>query len=247
MSVSSMLGGVYAIDMKNRSYPANRMRSHAPRLGRTQVAAVVLLFALISMVVFGDSAFAAGKSGTGEPLFYPCTSCHPTVPGAASTGLPNDFKGHRIVLGEHAWVGTGGEACTTCHDDPARDPGMLKRIDGSLVDITGDVSSVCYRCHSAMYKEWQAGIHGNRERKCTASGCHDPHTPGFISAKPLLPFTGSGFQAQVRPNMAMFVPLAGPPPVPAIENPRWLAVLSLLAFAYAGGATIVLVRGRSKR
>ncbi|MDP2401069.1 MAG: hypothetical protein Q8M66_03745 [Actinomycetota bacterium] len=97
-----------------------------------------------------------------------------------------------------------------------------------------------------MYKEWQAGIHGNRERKCTAAGCHDPHTPGFISAKPLLPFTGSGFQAQVRPEMGMFVPLAGPPPVPHIENPRWLVVLSLLAFAYAAVATVVLVRGRSR-
>ncbi len=177
-------------------------------------------------------------------MFYPCTACHPTRAGVE---YPNGFTGHKIVLGEHAWLGVGDAACVVCHDAATSDPGKLKLLDGSLVDITGDIAGVCYRCHSAVYKEFRAGIHGHGEAKCTASGCHDPHTPGYISADALPPITGVGFTAKVLPEQGTFTPLTGPPPTPATENPRWLAMLAAVGLAYAGGATVILVRGRSKR
>jgi hypothetical protein len=203
---------------------------------------------LVSVLAMAVPAFA-GKAATGEPLFYPCAACHPVEPGEVEGGraLPNGFEGHRIVLEGHAVLGEGAAACLVCHDDPSRDPGKLIQIDGTLVDITGDVSSVCFRCHANMYREWEAGMHGNRQPKCSASGCHDPHTPGWISAEPLLPFVGTGFMAQVKPETALFVPLAGPPGNYPIETPPWLVTLSVLGVIVAGGLTGSLVRGRSKR
>ena len=182
-------------------------------------------------------------------LFYPCTSCHPVAAGSIRAGrkLPNDFKGHGIVLIEHDALGQGSTACLVCHDDPSRNPGKLKLIDGSLIDITGDVSRVCFRCHSAKYKEWKAGTHGRHQPKCTASGCHDPHSPGWIYAPPLLPYVGAGFQFQILPERAGFQPLASPPSIPPVKVPVWFAALGAFAVVVAGGLVGKLIVGRSKR
>lgn len=193
----------------------------------------------------------AGQASTGELFFYPCTSCHPVSPGAVEAGrkLPNDFKRHEIALIGHDKLGAGKAACLVCHDDPNRNPGMLKLVDGSMVEISGDVSLVCYRCHSAKYNEWKAGIHGRGQPKCTAAGCHDPHTPGWIYAGPLLPFVGSGFQFRVLPEKAAFMPLSAPAPrgIPAVETPLWFAIAVVLGVVLAGGFAGKLILGRSKR
>jgi hypothetical protein len=191
------------------------------------------------------SAFA-GKAATGEPLFYPCTSCHPVDAKNANKKLPNGFKSHQIVIAEHAVLGKGSAACLVCHDDPAADPGKLKLVDGTLVDITGDVSKVCYRCHSAIYKEFEDGAHGHGEAKCTASGCHDPHTPGYIFGEFLLPFVGNGFQVEVLPAKQPFTPLAVPARKPPVETPGWLTLSAIVGVAVAGGIAGTLIRGRSK-
>ena len=115
----------------------------------------------------------------------------------------------------HDVLGKGDAACLVCHDDPAKNPGMLKLADGSLVDIKGDVAAVCFRCHSTKYKEWKAGTHGKHQGKCTAAGCHDPHSPGFMYAQPLRPFVGNGFQFQVLSERTAFTPLMAPAPPPA--------------------------------
>lgn len=193
---------------------------------------------------------SAGQASLGEPLFYPCTSCHPVAIGAGasrSVTLPNKFKGHQIVLVQHDRLGVGVAACLVCHDDPARDPGKLKLIDGSLVDITGDVSSVCYRCHSAKYKAWKAGTHGKHEPKCTAAGCHDPHTPGWVFVGSLMPFVGSGFQTQILAERQPFTPLFSPPPPPPVYTPSWVVLVTALGVVVAGGIAGALIRGRSKR
>lgn len=215
----------------------------AGRLISSFVASVVCLIVLSSVPAL------AGQAASGELLFYPCTSCHPVASGAIRSGLklPNDFKGHAIVLIEHNALGEGRTACLVCHDEPSRNPGKLKLIDGSLVDITGDVSRVCFRCHSAKYKEWKAGTHGRHQPKCTASGCHDPHSPGWIYAPALLPYIGTGFQFQILPERAAFQPLASPPNDPPVEVPMWFVAVAAFAMVVAGGLIGRLIQGRSKR
>ncbi len=197
------------------------------------------------------SAAFAGQAASGELFFYPCTSCHPvTVPEGSDTPnkkLPNGFKGHEIKLIGHDALGVGENACLTCHDDPNRDPSKLKLADGALVDIKGDVALVCYRCHSTKFREWKAGTHGKHQSKCTASGCHDPHTPGFIYAEPLRPFVGNGFQFKVLSQRAQFKPLAAPAPPPPVRFPGWYAAVALLGVVAVGGLTVKLVSGRSTR
>jgi hypothetical protein len=202
------------------------------------------------LLVSAVPAFA-GQASTGQLFFYPCTSCHPVAAGSVEAGrkFPNDFKGHEIVLIGHDKLGKGSEACVVCHDDAEKNPGMLKTIDGSLVEITGDVSLVCMKCHSAQYALWKAGAHGRGEAKCTAAGCHDPHTPGWIYAGPLLPFVGTGFQFRVLPTRQAFTPLMAPAPrgIPPVETPLWFAALVTLGVVVAGGLVGTLILGRSKR
>ena len=206
--------------------------------------AAITLCACVLLAALATPAFAA-RAATGEPLFYPCTSCHPT--GDPAQELPIDFSGHRVVLDGHAALGVDSEACLACHDDPARDPGMLKLADGTLVEMTGDVSRVCFPCHSAIYREFEDGIHGAGKQKCSSAGCHDPHTPGFIFAGGVLPFTGSGFQFPVLSEIATFTPMAGPPVEAEYHDPEYLRVLTLLGVALAGGLAIALIRGGSDR
>jgi hypothetical protein len=237
-SVTVPQGGVRAIDPNASRRPAQRA-----------LLSLVLLAAGI-FLMSAAPAFA-GQASTGDLFFYPCTSCHPVSPGAAQSGrkLPNGFKGHEIVLVGHDVLGKGNAACLACHSSPTGNPGMLKTVDGSLVDIRGDVSLVCFRCHSAKYEEWKAGVHGKRQPKCTAAGCHDPHTPGWINAGPLLPFVGTGFQFRVRPARQAFMPLASPAPlvVPPTQTPTWFVVVVTLGVLLAGGLAGALIPGRSKR
>jgi len=224
---------------------------HRIRAGR--VRRLLALFSVgsavaVSVMLAAIPAFA-GQAATGELFFYPCTSCHPVAEGAVQSGrkLPNDFKGHAIALAKHDELGQGSAACLVCHDGPAKNPGKLKLIDGTLIDITGDVSLVCFRCHSAKYREWKAGTHGRRMPKCTSAGCHDPHTPGWIYARPLLPFVGGGFQFQVLSVRQPFMPLASPSPAPPTHVPTWFYAVAALGVAVAAGIAGKLILGRSKR
>jgi hypothetical protein len=153
------------------------------------------------------------------------------VPGAGgvehpSKPLPNGMQGHKIVLEAHDKLGSAtSDACLVCHDDPSRNPGKLKLIDGTLIDITGDISLVCYRCHEAKYHEFRQGTHGNHKESCVAAGCHDPHTPNYIYAGPVKPFVGVGFQFKgVGQARVPFKPLMAPPLPPPTVNPTWFLI-----------------------
>lgn len=220
------------------------------------IGLLIALAALVAIALAPVAARAAeatapaGQASSGELLFYPCTTCHPVVMGAdgqPTRPLPNGITGHDIVLSGHDKLGRGSDACLACHDDPARNPGKLKAIDGSLIDIKGDVALVCYRCHESKYKEFVAGVHGKRKPSCVAAGCHDPHTPGWIYASPLFPFAGSGFQFRVLPGKATFTALAPPPPAPPTLTPAWYTPLALVGYAAALGLAGTLALGRLKR
>ena len=229
-------GGVSAIEPTVRPIP------------RPRAALLAALLAVI-LVLLGTSTALAGQASTGELLFYPCTNCHPVTDAQLAAGrtFPNGFKGHDIVLEGHDVLGKDEAACLVCHDDPTKNPGMLKTVDGSLVAVNGDVSLVCFRCHSAKYAEWKAGTHGKNQPGCTAAGCHDPHTPGFIYASALMPFTGVGFQFRVRPVKAAFMPLMAPAPkgIPPVVTPGWYLIVVIAGVLLVAGLIVALIRGRS--
>jgi hypothetical protein len=218
-------------------------------LAGVRLSIAVLVF-VVSVLAPAAGALA-GQAASGELLFYPCASCHPVTldPGTdrPSRALPNGFKGHEVALEGHDRLGGGDAACLVCHDGPGKDPGRLKVAAGGLVDIRGDVAQVCYRCHSAKYREWMAGTHGKRQPKCTSTGCHDPHTPGWIYAGPLLPFVGNGLQFKVLSERAAFSPLAPPAPAPPVETPAWFAAAAVAGLVAAGVLAGRLVLGRLKR
>lgn len=231
--------------------PAGHVSTGLPlTLLRVALAAIVLsavaAAALPAAASEGTSGAVRGSAAVGEPLFYPCTGCHPVPAAGGGKGLPNGFDGHNIVLAGHAALGEGSNACLVCHSDSAENPGVLKVGDGSTVSITGDVSKVCFRCHSAVYQEWKNGSHGAGRNKCTAAGCHNPHTPGFIFGSFLLPFVGNGFQAGVAAETATFTPLASPPVSAPTETPSWMPGLVVVGLIAAGGLTGSLIRGRSR-
>lgn len=205
---------------------------------------------LLALFAFPASAFA-GRSSSGDVAFYPCTRCHPVTLDAAGNPtkpLPIGLKKHDIKLEVHDVLGDDGRACLACHDEPTRNPGKLILPDGSLVDITGDVSRVCQRCHFEKYAEWKAGIHGKHEPKCTAAGCHDPHTPSWIYVAALPPFQGTGMEVNaVGPDREPFKPFAGPPLAPDVLTPRWLAIVAAIGALIVFGNVGFLVSRRSKR
>lgn len=226
---------------------AGRLHS---RLRHLVVPLLVAGFLLVTPAIA-----SAGTASAGKLLFYPCTKCHPVTVDAAgkpSRPLPVDFKGHGIKLESHDVLGSGDKACLVCHDSADRNPGMLRAVDGTLIDVkTGDISKLCQKCHFEKYEEFAAGIHGKNEKKCTAAGCHDPHSPGYFNVPSLAPFLGTGTQVRIFPTRLAFKPLPGPPHAPEVYTPDlylWLAVaLYSLAAVIAGGLIVTTIRGRSHR
>jgi len=227
-----------------------------PEVGGPVRKTLLLPILFLAVVLLYPPALAmAGQASAGELFFHPCTECHPVTvddaTGRPSRPIPNDFDGHGIVLEGHDKLGRGDAACIVCHDSGSRNPGKLKTVDGSLVDITGDLSLVCERCHQEKYEDFRAGTHGKDLASCVAAGCHDPHTPQYIYAGPLRPFQGTGFQFKVLPQHVAFRPLAPPAPAPAVNTPTWYAFAAvaayLLALLLAVGLVTTVVRGRQQR
>ncbi len=222
----------------------SRVRGLAAR--RARLLAVVLVAVMVALAIV-PQAFA-GRAATGELAFYPCTDCHPVTLGAdgkPTKPLPNGKKQHEIELVAHGILGKGDAACLACHDDPARNPGKLKLPDGTLVDIKGDVSRVCQRCHFQKYQEFKAGTHGRDKDKCSAQGCHSPHTPQWIYVPALPPFQGTGFEVKAVGNTReAFTPFAAPPVAPAVYTPTWLIVATVMGLIVIAVLVGYLVFGR---
>lgn len=224
--------------------------THAWTTDRWRQRVAVIGALTLLCVLAGASSALAGQSATGESAFYPCTQCHPVTVDSAgnpSHALPIGMEKHEVMLEVHDVLGTDDEACLACHDDPSRNPGMLLLPDGSLVEVTGDVSRVCQTCHMEKYRQWQDGIHGKGEPKCSASGCHDPHTPSWIYMAALPPFQGTGVEIRAVGLREPFKPLAGPPLPPAVFTPTWLLVVATVGGLMVLGLLGYLVSGRRAR
>lgn len=209
------------------------------------VAGIALAFVLGS-----PTLASAGHASTGELAFYPCTRCHPVTLGAdgkPTKPLPMGLEKHEIVLESHDILGAGDKACLACHDEPTKNPGMLKLADGSLIEVDGDTSRVCQRCHFEKYRDFQVGVHGKRAAKCTAAGCHDAHTPSWIYVAALPPFQGTGFEVRAVGERVAFTPFAPPPVYPPVETPLWLTIVASLGAVVSAGMVGLIIRGRSKR
>ncbi|MDO8880865.1 MAG: cytochrome c3 family protein [Coriobacteriia bacterium] len=223
-------------------------RKSACRTVRARAAVLVLTAIALTALIIPRAL--AGQSATGELAFHPCTQCHPVTLGAdgqPSRALPIGMTQHVVELEVHDILGEGDTACLACHDDPSENPGMLLLADGTFVDVTGDVSRVCQRCHFEKYREWQVGVHGKNEPKCSAAGCHDPHTPSWIYVGALPPFQGTGMEVRAVGEWLPFKPLAGPPTPPAVLTPAWLAILTALGAVVSAGMLGYLILGRFKR
>jgi hypothetical protein len=226
--------------------PGPRGQGVRHRPGTLITAALAFLAASL---IFAVPAFA-GHSSTGKAAFVPCTRCHPVTvddDGRPTKVLPNGFKKHEITLEVHDVLGKDEAACLACHDSPQRDPGKLLTPDGTLVDVTGDVSRVCQKCHFEKYREWKAGIHGKRAPKCTSGGCHDPHTPSWIYVPALPPFLGTGIEVRAVSDRQPFKPLASPPIEAPVTTPLWLVIVTSIGAAVSAATVAFLVTGRSKR
>lgn len=241
-------GGVTVIDAIQSGTtvtirPARRRASHLV-LSFTSLALVVLAYAVLPPNALGKGA------STGELAFYPCAQCHPvsvSEDGTPSHPLPIGMEKHQIELEAHDILGEGDAACLACHDAPTNNPGMLLLADGSLVEVTGDVSRVCQRCHFEKYTQWQQGVHGKDQPKCTAAGCHDPHTPSWIYIAALPPFQGTGVEVNaVGTDRESFKPFASPPVPPPVETPLWYVIATALGAVASVGLISSMVRGRSK-
>jgi fatty-acyl-CoA synthase len=117
---------------------------------------------------------------------------------------------------------------------------------GETVDITGEVSRVCQRCHFEKYTDWQLGIHGRGQPKCSAAGCHDPHTPGWIYVAALPPFQGTGIEVRAVAPREPFTAMAPPPVEPPVTTPTWLVVIAVAGSLYAFAVIGFLTLGRRK-
>ncbi len=215
--------------------------SEAPKRNLQILGALVPALLLVTLLT--PRTASAGRASTGALVFYPCTRCHPTGANPASS-RPNGFKGHRIKLEVHDVLGKGKTACLVCHSSRNANPGKLKLIDGGLVDIKGNTSLVCFRCHEDKYNAWRAGFHGKKP-SCSAMGCHNPHAPSWIGISPLLPYVGTTIEIKAVGERERFAALPGPPPIP--DPPVFLSmnVLSLLGLlGIAGVWALPILRRR---
>jgi len=192
---------------------------------------------------------AHALSSTGELAFYPCTDCHPVSVGAdgkPTKPLPGGKEKHEITLESHDILGEGDKACLACHSDPSGNPGLLILPDGSTVDITGEVSRVCQRCHFEKYRDFTLGIHGKGAKKCSVAGCHDPHTPGWIYVAALPPFQGTGIEVKATWPREPFTPMASPPVPPPVYTPMWLIAITIAGVLVSAALIGFITFGRRK-
>ena len=130
------------------------------------------------------------KDPLGRPLRVSCESCHSLRETKPMPSRPEELKEfHQGLQVRH-----GELACTSCHQ--AKEPRTLHLATGEPLPMT-EVVTLCAQCHGPQYRDFKAGAHGgmtgywdlsrgDRVRNNCVS-CHDPHTPKYAGAHPVMP------------------------------------------------------------
>jgi len=235
--------------MSTTLLPVRQDPTSAPKARQSWILTVfAVAFAILAIMPAAEAH--ARLSSSGELAFYPCDRCHPVFlgeDGLPTEPLPIGLEKHEVDLQVHDILGNEETACLACHDDPTRNPGKLILPDGTLVDIADDVSRVCQRCHFEKYQQWELGIHGKNQPKCTAAGCHNPHSPSWIYVEALPPFLATGIEVHAVSEREPFTPLASPPLPPPVHTPLWLTILTTVGTLASASIIGVLIVGRHKR
>ncbi len=124
------------------------------------------------------------------------------------------------------------------------------------MDIDGEVSKVCFRCHPERYRAWEEGLHG-KQPGCTAKDCHNPHSPAWVAISPIPPFLGTTREVKVAGSgREPFLALPTPPKDPKLKTFPSVIILTLgtaIGVAVAIGGSIYIansgiqIRRRNKR
>jgi formate-dependent nitrite reductase cytochrome c552 subunit len=125
----------------------------------------------------------------GKPLQVACATCHSLRAPGALPKKPEDLdEFHTGLRFAH-----GTLQCASCHQQGQYD--ALRLADGRAVPMA-DAMTLCAQCHGTQFRSYTRGAHGGmngywdlsrgpRERN-NCVDCHDPHTPKFQGAKPVL-------------------------------------------------------------
>ena len=129
---------------------------------------LVVLLGLIGIALSSNTHYAEADSGSEQTL--DCLGCH------------------QQELDYHDKLGTGNEACWSCHDPID----MSQRHFANKTSIPSeDSNKLCGQCHAEKYGIWERGLHGFQDYQADCVFCHDPHEPqiflGGITKPPLKP------------------------------------------------------------
>jgi predicted CXXCH cytochrome family protein len=118
---------------------------------------------------------------------FPCVGCHdPNL--TVNTERRVLQKAHTDIQlhhdEQHRW-------CLDCHNADNRD--VLRRASGEPIPFA-ESYRLCGQCHGVKYRDWKAGIHGQRtgewdgrKNYLLCVNCHNPHSPRFKPIKPMPP------------------------------------------------------------
>lgn len=114
----------------------------------------ILLLASVGWLLFHDTPKVQAADGAA----LDCVTCHPRE------------------LTYHDQLGTGSQACYSCHDTTQM--GEFHVVNGSVIQRE-DSNQLCGQCHQSRYNSWKEGTHGIAGTVAAVGcvACHDPHNP----------------------------------------------------------------------